>query len=92
MPKAAKMNSKPQHTPPEYDVDFEGKVFALCRAVKVVSSVIADQLQHADSALATSDYGLETASYRIDADMVRYAIDHAAELALEVDRMMVAPN
>jgi hypothetical protein len=78
--------------PPEHDIDFEGKVFALCRAVKVVSSVIADQLQYADTPLETSDYGLETASYRIDADMVRYAIDHAAELALEVDRMMVAPN
>jgi hypothetical protein len=100
MPKATKTDTTPRRTaslrktsttaPPKHDIAFEGKVFDLCRAVKVVSSVIADQLQHPDSALETSDYGLETQSFRIDASMVRYAIDHAAELALEVDRMMVA--
>jgi hypothetical protein len=56
--------------------------------VKVISSVIADQLQHPDSKPELSDYGLETQSFRIDASMIRYAVEHAAELALVVrDKM-----
>ncbi len=68
--------------------DIEADISDLCRAVKVVSSVIADQLQHPDSPLETSDYGLETQSFRIDASMVRYAVVHAAELALALNKKM----
>lgn len=69
-------------------LDIESDVHFLCLAVKVVSCVIADQLQHADTKPEVSDYGLETASYRIDASMVRYAVDHAAELALDLKNKM----
>jgi hypothetical protein len=73
---------------PNIDVDLESTISDLCRAVKVVSSVIADQLQHPDSVAEVSDYGLETQSFRVDASMIRYAVDHAAELALVVKNKM----
>ena len=66
--------------------DIEADVSDLCRAVKVVSSVIADQLQHPKSESAVSDYGLEVQTFEIDASMVRYAVVHAAELALRSKR------
>lgn len=71
-------------------LDIEADIHDLCLAVKVVSSVIADQLQHPDGPPVLSDYGLETASYRIDASMVRYAVEHAAELALALRDKVLA--
>ena len=61
----------------------------LCRAVKVVSSVIADQLNEPMSGPPViSDYGLEVQTFQVDASMVRFAVDHATDIALEVSRKM----
>jgi hypothetical protein len=51
--------------------DIEADISDLCRAVKVVSSVIADQLSDPKSAREVSDYGLEVQTFQIDASMVR---------------------
>lgn len=64
--------------------EHEANVFHLCLAVRTLSSVIADQLAHPQGEAVTGDYGLMVAPYHIDAGMLRYAADHAAELALEV--------
>ena len=40
------------------------------------------------NAPVTSDYGLEVQTFRIDAEMLRFAVDHAAELALAVSHKM----
>ena len=40
------------------------------------------------NAPVTSDYGLEVQTFRIDAEMLRFAVDHAAELALAVSYKM----
>jgi hypothetical protein len=70
-------------------LDIEGDIMDLCRAVKVVSSVVADQLAHPQGgAPVTSDYGLEVQTFYIDASMLRFAVDHAAELALAVSYKM----
>jgi hypothetical protein len=70
-------------------LNMEGDIADLCRAVKVVSSVVADQLAHPlDGAAVTSDYGLEVQAFRVDASMLRFAVDHAAELALAVSCKM----
>jgi hypothetical protein len=68
---------------------LEIDVSDLCRAVKVISSVLADQLADPfGGEPVTSDYGLEVQTFRIDADMLRFAVDHAAELALAVSHKM----
>jgi hypothetical protein len=70
-------------------LDVEGDVRDLCRAVKVVSSVITDQLADPiGGEPVTSDYGLEVQTFHIDADMLRFAVDHATELALAVKHKM----
>jgi hypothetical protein len=70
-------------------LDVESDVRDLCRAVKVVSSVITDQLADPiGGAPVTSDYGLEVQTFYIDADMLRFAVDHATELALAVSHKM----
>jgi hypothetical protein len=62
----------------------------LCRAVKVVSSVITDQLADPISkdGPQTSDYGLEVETFMVDASMVRFAVGHAADIALDVSHRM----
>ena len=65
-------------------MELETKIVDLCRAVKVLSSVLADQLAHPAGRPERSDHGLEVQPFMIDASMVRYAADHAADLALEV--------
>ena len=66
-------------------LDVESDVRDLCRAVKLVSSVITDQLADPiGGAPATSDNGLEVQTFYIDAEMLRFAVDHAADLALAV--------
>lgn len=64
--------------------DLESRIVDLCGAVKVLSSVLADQLSHPRGRSEVSDYGLEVQPFMVDANMVRYAADHAAGLALEV--------
>lgn len=71
-------------------IEIESDIFDLCRAVKVISSVIADQLQNPEGPLMLSDHGLETQCFRIDASMVRYAVDNAADLALALRDKVVA--
>jgi hypothetical protein len=71
-------------------LDIEEDVMNLCRAVKVVSSVIADQLNEPMSGPPViSDYGLEVQTFQVDASMVRFAVDHATDIALEVSRKML---
>jgi hypothetical protein len=70
----------------EQFIDVEGDVRDLCRAVKVISCVITDQLSHPAGGVApvTSDYGLEVQPFYVDADMLRFAVEHAADIALTV--------
>lgn len=82
MPQADACNSRVASAAELSLFDIEGDISDLCRAIKVVSCIIADQLQRPDSLPELSDYGLEVQSFKIDASMVRYAVDHAAELAL----------
>jgi hypothetical protein len=71
-------------------LDIEEDVMNLCRAVKVVSSVITDQLADPLSGPPViSDYGLEVQTFQVDASMVRFAVDHATDIALDVSRKMV---
>lgn len=70
--------------------DIESDIFDLCRAVKVISAVIAHQLEHPDTPLELSENGLETQSFRVDASMVRYAVDHAADLGLALRHRLLA--
>jgi hypothetical protein len=70
-------------------LDVHDDVIGLCRAVKVVSSVIADQLANPiGGEPITSDYGLEVQTFYIDASMLRFAVDHATDLALAVSHKM----
>jgi hypothetical protein len=70
-------------------LDVHDDVIGLCRAVKVVSSVIADQLANPiGGEPVTSDYGLEVQTFYIDASMLRFAVDHATDLALAVSHKM----
>ena len=50
-----------------------------------MSSVITDQLADPLSGPPViSDYGLEVQTFQVDASMVRFAVDHATDIALEV--------
>jgi len=40
------------------------------------------------NAPVTSDYGLEVQTFRIDAEMLLFAVDRATDLALEVSHKM----
>ena len=55
-----------------------------------MSSVITDQLADPLSdPPVISDYGLEVQTFQVDASMVRFAVGHAADIALDVSRKMV---
>jgi hypothetical protein len=68
-------------------LDVESDVRDLCRAVKVVSCVVYDQLADPISGEPlTSDYGLEVQTFNIDGERLRFAV--AADLALAVSHKM----
>jgi hypothetical protein len=69
------------------DTEFEAKVAELCSAVKVVASVIDDQLAQPKDGPILSDHGFEVQTFVLDRQVVRYAVDHAADLALDLRNM-----
>lgn len=70
------------------DTEFEAKVAELCLAVKVIASVVDDQLAQPKDAPAVSDHGFEVQTFCLDRQVVQYAVDHASELALDRRKMM----
>jgi hypothetical protein len=74
----------------EQFIDVESDVRDLRRAVKVISCVITDQLADTVGGVApvTSDYGLEVQPFYVDAEMLRFAVEHAADIALTVSHKM----
>jgi hypothetical protein len=69
-------------------LDAEADVRDLCRAVKVVSSVIMEQLAEPIGGEPVASDGLEVQTFLIDADMVRFAVEHATKQALYVSHKM----
>jgi hypothetical protein len=70
-------------------LDVESDVRDLCRAVKVVSWVVYDQLVDPTSGEPFSRLRLEVQTFDIDSEVLRFAVDRAADLALAVSHKML---
>jgi hypothetical protein len=76
-------------TPFEHrDEAFEAKVGELCLAVKMIASVLEDQLSQPKDDPVVSDYGFEVQTFVLDRGLVRHTVEHAADLALDLRKMM----
>jgi hypothetical protein len=63
-------------------LEIEPDGFSLCKAIAVVSSVVTDQLSNPLDVPKVQ-------TFRIDAGTLRYAVDHATELAVHLHRALV---
>ena len=57
-------------------------------AVRVIASVIDDQLAQPKDEAVVSDHAFEVPMFCLDREMAQYAVDHAAELAFDLRNMM----
>jgi hypothetical protein len=70
------------------DTTFEAKVAELCMAVKVIASVVDDQLAQPKDDPVVGDHAFQIQTFQLDRSVVQHAVDHAAELASDLGRMM----